>query len=210
MKIILASNSPRRRDLLWNAGFEFEVRPSKVQEAPRDGESPEDFACRAALEKALDVAAYSRRNSLVLGADTVVASDSTIFQKPKSFPEAELILAILSGSTHRVVTGVCLVRAPERIEAVKYETTLVTLRAMDRKEIRRYVRSGEPMDKAGAYGIQGLASRFVTRIEGSYFNVMGLPVHLVYEMLKPFLVRSPWWVVRKQRAAGDRQRTGFG
>ncbi len=187
MRLILASASPRRRELLRAAGFEFDVRPSGVVELARSGESPEEFACRAAREKALDVAASARRGEFVLGADTVVVIDDEILGKPVDPDEARRILRRLSGSTHRVITGVSLVQAPGRVESVKHETTLVTFRPLDDEEIESYVGSGEALDKAGAYGIQGLASKFVTRIEGCYFNVVGLPVALVYEMLKPHL-----------------------
>jgi septum formation protein len=186
MRLILASASPRRQELLRAAGLQIEVRPSSVEEVVRPGESPEDFARRAATEKALAVAALASPNALVLGADTVVAAGGENLGKPVDAAEAVRMLRILSGATHRVITGVCLVTAPDRIETVRAETTLVTFRPLDRKEIADYVASGEPFDKAGAYGIQGLASKFVTRIEGCYFNVVGLPVALVYDMLKPF------------------------
>ena len=187
MQLILASNSPRRRELLRNAGFEFEVRPSKVEEAVRRGERPEEFVRRAAREKALDVAASSPPGSLVLGADTVVVLNGQVLGKPAGPHDATRMLRILSGQTHQVITGVCLVRAPGQIEALTHETTFVTFRKLDDEEIRGYIASGEPFDKAGAYAIQGLASKFVTHIEGCYFNVVGLPIPLVYEILKPYL-----------------------
>ena len=190
MKFVLASSSPRRQELLRNAGFTFEVRPSSVVEAVRPGETPEQFARRAAEEKALDVAAEVPRDTLVLGADTIVVVDGEILGKPRDAADATRMLRRLSGCTHRVLTGVCLVRSPERIEALRHETTSVTFRGLEEEEIADYVASGEPFDKAGAYGIQGLASKFVTRIEGCYFNVVGLPVALVYELLKPHLFRN--------------------
>jgi len=187
MRLILASASPRRQELLRNAGLDVEVRPSSIQEVVRPGESPEDFARRAATDKALAVAATAPSNALVLGADTVVVANSEVLGKPTDAADAARMLRALSGATHRVITGVSLVSAPDRVEAVRAETTLVTFRRLDEKEIADYVASGEPFDKAGAYGIQGLASKFVTRIEGCYFNVVGLPVALVYDMLTPFL-----------------------
>ena len=187
MKLILASNSPRRRELLRQAGFEFEVRPSAVQEKILAGESPEQFARRAAREKALDVGASAPHGALVLGADTIVVVDGEILGKPADALGAARMLCRLSGFTHRVITGVCLVRAPGVVEALEHETTLVTFRRLDEEEIRDYISSGEPFDKAGAYGVQGLASKFVTRIEGCYFNVVGLPIARVYELLQPFL-----------------------
>jgi septum formation protein len=187
MRFVLASSSPRRRELLRRAGFDFEVHPSRIVEEIQQGELPEEFARRAAREKAMQVAAVSPPGSLVLGADTVVVIDGETLGKPSDLADATRMLCLLSGRTHQVHTGVCLVRAPDVIEALKHETTLVTFRELDEEEIRRYVESGEPLDKAGAYAIQGLASKFVTRISGCYSNVVGLPVALLYEILKPFL-----------------------
>lgn len=190
MKLYLASNSPRRRELLRNARVDFEVRPSAVAESVRPGEPPEVFARRAAREKALNVAASVPADSLVLGADTVVVLGDKILGKPSNADDAARMLRRLSGATHRVITGVCLAGAPAKIEAEEHETTLVTFRRLDEDEIQAYLATGEPFDKAGAYGIQGFASRFVTRIEGCYFNVVGLPVARVVELLKPFVAGS--------------------
>ncbi len=184
MRLILASNSPRRRELLQNAGFEFDVRPSGIEETRLPGESPEDFARRLARDKALDVARQSNPGSLVLGADTIVTLNGEILEKPADAADAARMLRTLSGRTHRVITGVCLVRAPETVLAWRHESTSVTFKNLAADEIDSYVASGEPFDKAGGYAIQGLASRFVPRIEGCYFNVVGLPVPLVYEILK--------------------------
>lgn len=183
-RLILASNSPRRRELLQNAGFEFDVRPSGIEETRLPGEPPEGFARRLARDKALDVAGRSSPSSLVLGADTVVAINGEILEKPVGAADAARMLHKLSGRTHRVITGICLVRAPETVETWTHETTSVTFRNLTDDEIEAYVASGEPFDKAGGYAIQGLASRFVPRIEGCYFNVVGLPIPLVYEILK--------------------------
>jgi septum formation protein len=184
IRLILASNSPRRRELLRNAGFQFDVRPSGIEENRTPGEPPEDFARRLARDKALDVARQSNPATLVLGADTVVAINGEILEKPADAADAARMLRTLSGHTHRVITGVCLVRAPQTVLAWAHERTLVTFRNLTEEEIGSYVESGEPFDKAGGYGIQGLASRFVPRIEGCYFNVVGLPIPLVYEMVK--------------------------
>jgi septum formation protein len=173
--------------LLRNAGFDFEVRPGQIVEEIQPGELPEDFARRAAREKALQIAASSPRGSLILGADTVVVIGGQTLGKPSDPQDASRMLRLLSGRTHQVHTGICLVRAPDNIEALKHETTLVTFRKLDEEEIRQYVESGEPSDKAGAYAIQGLASKFVTRISGCYSNVVGLPIALVYEILKPLM-----------------------
>ena len=173
-----------------SAGFDFEVRPSHVDEIRHAGESAEEFTCRIARDKARAVAAFAPPGSLVLGADTVVVVDGQIFGKPADSEDAARMLHHLAGGTHRVITGVCLILAPDRVEALKSEATLVTFIPLEEQEIRDYIQSGEPLDKAGAYGIQGLASKFVARIAGSYSNVVGLPIHLIYEILKPFLVRS--------------------
>ena len=187
MRLILASASPRRKELLRAAGFTFRARVSSIEPLPRRAESPAAFARRAARAKALDVGASSPRGALVLAADTVVVARGEILGKPAGPEDAARMLRILSGTTHRVVTGVCLVLAPRRIQVLKHETSLVRFRKLQESEMRDYLRSGEPFDKAGAYGIQGRASRFVKRIEGCYFNVVGLPVPLVCEILKPFL-----------------------
>ncbi len=126
----------------------------------------------------------------MLGADTVVVVDGDVLGKPAGPEDAARMLRLLSGATHRVISGVCLVRAPDCIEALDSSTTLVTFRPLDEDEIREYVSTGEPLDKAGAYGIQGHASQFVTRIEGCYSNVVGLPVPLVGELLKKAGVRG--------------------
>jgi len=190
-RLILASASPRRRELLRLAGFDFEARPGGIEEKRRGGESGEEFALRAAREKALQVAASAPSESLVLGADTVVIVNGEVLGKPAGPDDAARMLRLLSGVTHRVITGVCLVRAPDRIEVLTPSVTLVTFRRLDEQEIREYVSSGEPLDKAGAYGIQGLASKFVTRIEGCYFNVVGLPVALVYELIREAGAKDP-------------------
>jgi len=187
MRLILASSSPRRRQLLRNAGFDFDVQASNIMEKIHPGEPAEEFARRAAREKAVQVAASSPHGSLVLGADTVVVIDGETLGKPADLDDAARMLRLLSGRTHQVHTGICLVRAPDKIQALVHATTLVTFRELDEEEIRDYLKSGEPMDKAGAYAVQGLASKFVTRISGCYSNVVGLPVALVYETLKPLL-----------------------
>lgn len=184
MRLILASSSPRRRELLERAGFPFDVRPSHIEEIPLPGEKAEEFARRIAREKALEVALSAEPGAIILGADTVVASNGEILGKPEGPSDAKRMLQMLSGRTHRVMTGICLVRAPRTVEACTHQTTLVTFRELDPEEIDSYVASGEPFDKAGSYAIQGLASRFVTRIEGCYFNVVGLPVPLVYNIIK--------------------------
>jgi septum formation protein len=178
--LILASASPRRAELLRNAAIPFIIDPAHVPEQPLPGETPQTYAQRLARDKALAV--FARHpNDAVLGADTVVI-DEHLLEKPSDPEDAIRMLRLLSGRTHQVITGVCLVMSGyERSEA---DTTQVTFAQLSDRDIAEYVRSGEPMDKAGAYGIQGLASRWVTRIEGCYFNVVGLPVPRVYRMLR--------------------------
>ena len=181
--LVLASASPRRQELLRNAGIEFVVHPANVPENAREGEAPRSFAERMAREKALAVSAQ-RPNDLILGADTVVVADDEILGKPRDVVDAARMLRLLSGRKHEVITGVCLARPKIRAEDTRSEMTLVVMNTLSDDDIRAYVASGEPMDKAGAYAIQGMASRWISRIEGDYFNVVGLPVALVLRMLK--------------------------
>jgi septum formation protein len=184
--IILASASPRRQELLTNAGIAFEVRPANIPEVPRAGEAPIAFAERMAREKARAVRA-SLPNRIILAADTVVAVEDEILGKPADTEDAIGMLCLLSGRTHAVTTGVCLIG--NGFEDVRYETTAVEFSRMTEAEIRDYVSTGEPMDKAGAYAIQGGASGWITRIDGDYNNVVGLPVKLVLRMLRERLER---------------------
>lgn len=192
--LILASASPRRQELLRNAGISFIVEPTDIPELPAPGEKPKDFVERLAREKARVIAQH-HRDDFVLGADTTVVVGNEILNKPLDAPDAARMLRILAGRTHEVITGVCII-APmphsqaktdnrERItEVVRSERTAVTFEEVSAKEIEFYVSTGEPMDKAGAYGIQGIASRWISHIDGDYFNVVGLPVALVYRMLR--------------------------
>jgi septum formation protein len=181
--LVLASASPRRQELLRNAGIEFVVHPANVPEIPQDGERPRVFAERMAREKALTVLAQ-RPDDLILGADTVVVVDGEILGKPRDAVDAARMLRLLSGRKHEVVTGVCVAGPNLKTEITRCEATVVVMNALSDDEIRSYVATGEPMDKAGAYAIQGMASRWISRIEGDYFNVVGLPVGLVWRMLK--------------------------
>jgi nucleoside triphosphate pyrophosphatase len=189
--LVLASASPRRQELLRNAGISFVVQPTDIPEVPRPCEAPRVFAERMAREKAL--AGFRRQpDAFVLGADTIVVVDTAILGKPGNEADAVRMLRMLSNRTHQVITGVCLISPQLRtenqqpvtdFEDVRSETTLVTMETLSDDDIRSYISTGEPMDKAGAYAIQGRASRWVSRIEGDYFNVVGLPVSLVYRML---------------------------
>jgi septum formation protein len=185
--LVLASASPRRQELLHNAGISFSLQPAEVDETPLPGELPRECAERLAREKALTVW-RTRPQDLVLGADTIVVVDETILGKPADADDAGRMLRLLSGRVHKVITGVCLVeavvKASNEQQTTASETTLVTMSEISDDEIRAYVATGEPMDKAGAYAIQGRASRWIPRIEGDYSNVVGLPVALLYRMLR--------------------------
>lgn len=182
--LILASASPRRRELLSQAGFSFEVRPAAIDESVLPEEDPVAYVTRLAREKAQAVFAglgAAQSGAVVLGADTTVTIDGAILGKPVDAGEAKRMLRRLAGRVHRVATGVAVVSA--RGVAAMAETTTVEFLPMSEDEIAGYVASGEPMDKAGAYGIQGRAARWIPRIEGCYYNVMGLPLARVSAML---------------------------
>ena len=181
--LVLASASPRRSELLSAAGLDFTVDTSEVDETPRVGERPVDYVRRLAEAKARAVAARHPA-AMVLGADTTVVVDGDILGKPADDGEARAMLARLQGRAHQVLTGVALVRGAWcRVDVA---TTDVWFAPMSAAEIDAYVASGEPRDKAGAYGIQGLASRYVTRIDGSYPNVVGLPVAMVSALMAEY------------------------
>jgi septum formation protein len=205
--LVLASASPRRRELLTQAGFTFEVRPAHIPEEPRVGEDPIAYVVRLAREKAEAVYAGLSRSAtagpsttlrsaqddspslgaqddslVVLGADTTVVLDGVILGKPEDAADAARMLRLLSGRTHRVITGVAVVTAT-RTE-VAAEVTAVRFLTPNDEEIAAYIATGEPMDKAGAYAIQGRAAKWIPRIEGDYFNVVGLPIALVSALLE--------------------------
>ena len=179
--LILASASPRRAELLRNASIALTVIPASVPEEQRIGEDPVSYARRLATEKARAIA-RQRPNDAVLGADTIVVIQGDVLEKPCNAQDARAMLRRLSGRTHEVTTGVCLISNGK--EQVESETTLVTMTAISEAEVDFYVSTSEPMDKAGGYAIQGIASRWIPRIEGCYFNVVGLPVPLVWRMLR--------------------------
>jgi septum formation protein len=188
--IILASASPRRQELLRNAGISFIVKPADIDETALAGESARACAERLAREKALTVF-KSEPRSYVLGADTIVVVDEAMLGKPRNAADAARMLRLLAGRTHEVITGVCVVGPGDQGQGLgdskiqgASASTLVTMCEISEDEIREYVATGEPMDKAGAYGIQGIASRWIPRIEGDYSNVVGLPVARVYAMLR--------------------------
>jgi septum formation protein len=178
--LVLASQSPRRKEILSCAGIEFITRAAEVDEALLAGESPRQHVVRLAREKALAVAVAT--GETILAADTVVVVDELVLGKPESRERAAWMLRLLAGREHEVVTGICL-RTGGRL-VTDAESTRVRFVAMRDEEIARYVESGEPMDKAGAYAIQGLASKYIDRVEGCYYNVVGLPIALVYRHLR--------------------------
>jgi septum formation protein len=188
--LVLASASPRRQELLRIAGISFSVHVADVDETPLAGESARECAERLAKEKALKVWRM-RPQDLVLGADTVVVVEGEILGKPADAADAERMLRLLSGRQHEVITGVSLIRSdglqknaePTQMRTAS-ETTVVTMSKLSERDIRDYIATGEPMDKAGGYAIQGMASRWIPRIEGDYSNVVGLPIALVYRMLR--------------------------
>ena len=186
--LVLASASPRRRELLTQAGYSFTVHPAHIQEDPLPGENPTAYVTRLAREKAQAVYGQLAGDTAldgaltVLGADTTVTLDDQILGKPENAADAAWMLRMLSGRTHRVITGVALVTA--RAMEVAAESTTVWFREVSDAEIAAYVSSGEPMDKAGGYGIQGRAARWIPRVEGCYFNVVGLPLALVTKLLE--------------------------
>jgi septum formation protein len=207
-RLVLASASPRRRELLAQAGFIFDVIPAHIPEEPRPGEDPVAYVTRLAREKASAVfdsegaegqgprdqgnkgpgihgaadRAHAPEGIVVLGADTTVTLDGHILEKPRDAEDAARMLRMLSGRTHRVITGVAVVDAQG--SEVAAEVTAVRFTTMSDPEIAEYVATGEPMDKAGAYGIQGRAAKWIPRVEGCYFNVVGLPLALVTAMLE--------------------------
>ena len=180
--IVLASKSPRRRELLTMLGVtDFEIIPA-ASEADFPGDMhPGEAAIAVALGKAEEIAALAPAGSVVLAADTVVSLDGRILEKPADRDEAFAMLSALSGRSHTVYSGVVLIRGDEKI--CRYEATDVRFRTLSEAEIRRYIATGEPMDKAGAYGAQGVASVFIERIDGDFFNVVGLPLCTLGSML---------------------------
>jgi septum formation protein len=194
-RLVLASASPRRRELLAQAGFSFEVHPAHIPEDPLPAEDPIAYVVRLAREKAEAIFAQlsaAQRSSdgavalQVLGADTTVTLDNHILGKPEDAADAARMLRMLSGRTHRVITGVAVITS--NTTEVAAEVTGVQFLALSDEEIAEYIATGEPMDKAGAYAIQGRAARWIPRVQGCYFNVVGLPIALVstiLESLKP-------------------------
>jgi nucleoside triphosphate pyrophosphatase len=192
--LVLASASPRRRELLTQAGFFFEIHPAHIPEDPLPQEDPIAYVTRLARQKAEAIYSQLTRSQpnpglVVLGADTTVTIDKEILGKPENSEDAARILRLLSGRTHRVITGVSLVSEKQTQTAA--EVTAVQFLSVSEEEIAAYVATGEPMDKAGAYAIQGYAARWIPRIQGCYFNVVGLPISLVATLLEAVRLDKP-------------------
>jgi septum formation protein len=179
--LVLASQSPRRREILQTAGISFRVEAAEVEESVLPGEAPAAYVRRLARAKA---EAIAEADGPVLGADTIVVVDERILGKPSDCEDARRMLKLLSGREHIVMTGVCLRHGAKAV--VDAAETRVRFIALSDQEIQEYVDSGEPLDKAGAYAIQGLASKFIDRVQGCYFNVVGLPIAMVYGHMKAF------------------------
>ena len=188
---ILASGSPRRRELLRQLGFSFTVIPSRLEETNQRGMEPRGHATYYAKEKAKEVA-QRYPEQWVLAADTIVVVAEEIFGKPVNVTEATAMLSRLSGRSHHVITGVSLLHAQYGVEESQAVETEVFMRRLDTADIEGYIATGEPMDKAGAYGIQGIGGCLVQRIEGSYSNVVGLPLCETVELLRRHRVADPF------------------
>lgn len=189
MKLILASRSPRRAEILQHAGFAFDVVPANVDESRLPRESAPHYVRRLALSKAQHAAEHVARkghHAIVIGADTVVVMGGKILGKPQDLASARRMLCLLSGRTHTVLTGLALVQLPGGAIKIHVEKTRVRFAKMSAKEIDGYLLTGEPYHKAGAYAIQGIGGRYVTRVEGCYFNVVGLPLARLHAMLVDF------------------------
>lgn len=181
-KIILASQSPRRIEMLHSLGVEFEIFPAQVDENPAAYRDEIEFARLVAQSKAGWVHEKRPEADLIIAADTIVVKEGNIFGKPRDHAEARAMLQTLSGATHQVITGICLRSATQEI--IDHEITDVVFTSLSAEEIELYLASGEPFDKAGAYGIQGFASALIERIDGCYFNVVGFPLARFYRHLK--------------------------
>jgi septum formation protein len=187
MKLILASSSPRRAEILRQAGIAFEICAAEIDETVLPGETALEMVARLAEAKARAITAQmdaAIRECIIVGADTTVELDGEILGKPRDSAHAREMLARLSGRTHHVLTGIFLLRLPGNASRAAVEKSAVTFAPLSEKEIDAYVASGEPLGKAGAYAIQGLAGRYIPKIEGCYFNVVGLPLARLYTLLR--------------------------
>jgi len=186
MRLILASGSPRRTQILRDAGMRFDVMRTNVTERRKPGETARIMTRRLARSKAQAIVkklGNKSRQAIVIGADTIVEANGELLGKPESRAQARKMLTKLSGRTHRVITSVAAIRLPDRAEVIETESTRVRFAPITPQEIAEYVATGEPLDKAGAYAVQGIGGRFIKQIDGCYFNVVGLPLARVYHML---------------------------
>lgn len=189
MKLILASASPRRKELLAKTGLAFDIIPAKGEERMTK-ELPAEVVMELSLQKAQEIVAKQGEDCIIIGADTIVAKGDTIMGKPKDAAEAAQMLESISGDCHQVYTGVTLIRTGKNAETVTFaEKTDVFLYPISAEDIQRYIASGDPMDKAGAYGIQGDFAVHVKGIAGDYYNVVGLPIGRVYQELKKWIAK---------------------
>ena len=186
-RLVLASNSPRRIALLKTLGYSFDIIPHGIEEHLLCGVLPEVLALDLACQKADDVAKRVD-NAIIVSADTVIAFNQHILGKPKDPENAKKMLALLNGSMHEVISGVCLVDVPSQKKMLRTDRTRITISKMTEEEIESYVSTGEPLDKAGAYAIQGGGKKFIEKIEGSYSNVVGLPLEILQDMLQHFIM----------------------
>lgn len=187
MRIVLASSSPRRAEILHNAGIAFDIRATQIDETALPGEPAREMVARLAEAKARAAAGQmdaATHECIVVGADTTVELDGEILGKPRDSADAREMLAKLSGRTHHVLTGIFLLRLPSGAKRTAVENSTVTFAPISQREIDAYVATGEPLGKAGAYAIQGLAGRYISGIEGCYFNVVGLPLARLYALLR--------------------------
>lgn len=189
MRLILASKSPRRSELLKQLGYQFDCIAADIDETVLPGETPQDYVDRLSREKARFIGALHPLNTLVLGSDTSVVVDNEILGKPIDLNDCQRMLGLLSGRSHQVITGIAVAQGLEIISELV--VTDVSVKSLSPQEIERYWNSGEPQDKAGGYGIQGIAGQFITRIEGSYSAVVGLPLYETAELLKRCGIAKP-------------------
>ena len=187
--LVLASASPRRKDLLTQMGFEFDIIVSDVEESIGPGLQPHEAVEALALSKAMEVSTKIKEG-LVIGADTIVVFENEILGKPSNEEEAKRMLTILSGQTHQVLTGIAVIDVDSGQRKVTHEKTKVEFRLINVQEIENYIKTGEPMGKAGSYAIQGQGALFVQKITGCYFNVVGLPIYKLGTVLKEFNVNA--------------------
>ena len=183
MRIILASKSPRRREILENTKVRFSIKESQIDETIKLNESPKDTVKRLAYEKAYDVA-QKNKDKLVIGADTIVALDNEVLGKPKDKEEAYQMIKKLSNKTHKVITGISLINISHGMVVNDYVVSLVTFKDLSEDSIKDYINTNESLDKAGAYGIQGYGALLVDNIQGDYFNIVGLPISKLSDLLK--------------------------